>query len=1123
MCYFRSKLQPIIVSFSPFRRIFSFNSQILADAAVMLPYMSEHEHGKISRLASILLLGFLLPRSTGNDFFVLQNISSRTRLTQLQAAGSQTSELTPSSNEAMGEYLIQIPLPERLASIPHKYCSDNFGELDSIVEEHVDAALCSFVKRALAPLLSTRPAHTQQVDLLHVIAMAIHPHPSEQPLRATVGELEDAESEIWSETQLLMSSLVPHNFHVNYRHRLLLVKLVAENLVLPSFNEEQAAIDAPLFEGALPHLRASLYAFGMAAMNLHDSHWSQCGMVSIAAQTGMHVVVREEWGRLLNRLMDDRTDYKCCHASSGRPCLSFMTESAASFCPHRARGRLLEVFLTRYSRARHFADSEFLQHALGSLTDAIEFKLDCWTRAEEEDIDEEKPDEGQNKAVAEQPNKMEKQEGTDETAGVEGESMGIDDSKGPLENTTADCERAKDKKRKVEDAHTTNEPPCVLASLLVAAKPLFYFSPAMAHHGGKDEDENEDSQHRDMLLSCSIQLLHHWNDDIALEASKLLVLFFSYGPENIVNDYAKALFSSVKVAVTNAVGCARKEASPVFAIDGLVATISRKSTALGEAILKLLLSLNVGRSLASKNLVARLMAVVVTASPLTATAHIKSIVELLQQNNTTQEVKSNLLAALLASRLAHFFDNNVDETKALVEKTIADEGSGWDLYLLGRQALVTGNFGAAEAIYDKLTLISTSESTFMWLLVLQRIASAEVFLLSNGAKGIPNGTTQLRSASSSLFSMPIFMGAIKADFTFQTRMLMLRLDFLDIVCAIRQLTSEMRLTNEGPKKFTRPSLHLKSTVKLLNVLGAKYLSVYRQYGLFICQQSRTAIRTLHALCRFVSSAARSTFIDELPEASADSFQLNAIQALTQPKGDASHPLVILMNRLDSQILKDMSGAVEPKIRAAAMLQVIDGVLKVPAPFPRAFLRTKPVPRAKYRLFLDSEIYDDHGEFDDDLDEEIEVSAGTLVTFYVSGLLPDSLVERANLPFYIILLWYTVTFQPSPSKESNDTEQEKQDDDNNAPSTTSESRSLASSYNLVTNGGYASPPPTAAVSLSPSGRFFTKVDCETIMNEAGLYTINTRLGCRDIRGGEWELPVDEAIQHSIPIRVVSSRS
>ena len=50
-------------------------------------------------------------------------------------------------------------------------------------------------------IMNKRPAHTRQVDILHVITMAIHPHPQEQAIRETVAELEGGDDEDYSRDQ----------------------------------------------------------------------------------------------------------------------------------------------------------------------------------------------------------------------------------------------------------------------------------------------------------------------------------------------------------------------------------------------------------------------------------------------------------------------------------------------------------------------------------------------------------------------------------------------------------------------------------------------------------------------------------------------------------------------------------------------------------------------------------------------------------------------------------------------------------------------------------------------------------------------------------------------------------
>ena len=269
--------------------------------------MTRQEHGHVSKLTSILLLGFLLPHSTGNEFFLLQDLSSnksnRSSSSALQTAGAQTSE------ESIQDYILNMSLEERLESTLHKFPPNEFGEFNSVVHEQLDLVFRSFLTNALGPFLSGRPAHTQIVDLIHVLAMAIHPQPSDQPIGQTADELEQLESTEWNAAKLLMMNPIAHNFQINYSHRLLIVRIVSDCLMVPEYNKIKSSNDAPLFEGALPHLRASLYAFGMAAMSPYDSHWAQCGLVSIAVQSGIDYVIKEEWGRLLHRLVDDQTKY----------------------------------------------------------------------------------------------------------------------------------------------------------------------------------------------------------------------------------------------------------------------------------------------------------------------------------------------------------------------------------------------------------------------------------------------------------------------------------------------------------------------------------------------------------------------------------------------------------------------------------------------------------------------------------------------------------------------------------------------------------------------------------------------------------------------------------------------
>lgn len=1101
--------------------VFFLLEQILSEASSLLSVMTDKEHGQVMRLASILLLGFLLPQSTGNEFFLLQNVSStenymswsRQHPSNSVATSENASSETSNNNNlsrALSEYVLSMPLAERLESIPHQFYPTDFGEIDSLVDTHFDAALSSFIERGLSSLLCGRPLHTSEVDLLHVIAMAIHPSPSEQPIRATAKELEEKGSKVWEEAKLKMVSLHPHNFCLNYRHRKLLVKLVVEHLIIPEANSDRitsssvangsSSIHSPLFEGALPHLRASLYAFGMAAQSPLDMHWSQCGLISIAVQSGEKVVVHEEWGRLLNRLMDDRTHYSCtnsCTRGNRRPqrhTLSLMTakEDATSFCPHCARGQLLELFISRFSESRQYADHDFLQYTMSSLADAIEFKVDDWTQANEEDDPDEHPssskggDEKLPEADADAEVAMKVDTGDQQTESTENPHQHDDNEP---------------KNSKEIQVHTTSEPPCVLASLLVAARPIFYF--LLPHtkdvDSGTSEEETEDSQRRDMLVSCGIQLLHHWNEDIALEASQLLVLSFCYGPTEMMKDYGGAVFESTKLAISQALKKGSK--CNVAPVEILIAALSTKEPKFGEVMLELLLSLD-STTTEDALIINRLIAAVAMACPTAAHRQRHSLLKRMSKPGTPVTVQAHLIAGLLACRRAHFFNKGNDDIKECLEGFLSSEGGGWSSYMLARQSLVSGSFDAAELLYKELALVSTSEQSFLWLSTLQKVAGAESTLLCDGTLGIPSATMKLRSANVALHNLPSLSRFPNVSFAFQKRLLQLRLDFLELVGAIRQLASEMRLANVGPKKYTRPRLHLRNAVKALEVLSIRYLTLYRRYGLFTCQQSRTTLRTLHTMCRFVASAVRYAFHDELQDASVGNHREH--RALILPKGDANHPLSVLMIHMEAAVLKNLSNSLEAKIRAAALLQVFDGVLKIPIPFPRTFIGAKSLHSASLQVSVDFEFYEDG---DDYVDEDVELAPGNSITFCASGTIPEALVQQARIPFYVVLLWYTITFRAAVKESGGD--------DNDALNDKAVENSSQSSAARTLNGG-AEP---TAVSLPPSGCFSMKIESDALL-EAGLYSIEARLGCRDVRGGEWEFPSLEGTT-SFTVRVSSS--
>lgn len=163
----------------------------------------------------------------------------------------------------------------------------------------LEASFMAFITKGLAPFLAGRPAHREETDLIHLLAMAISPQPSVDAC---------TEKPSSQRAKGLMQSLHAHYFQIQYKDRLRLVHLIVQHLVLPEQEDTvlSAELDSALMDGAVLHLRASLHAFSLGAMSPRDAHWAYSGLVNIAIQTGQCVV--EKWDTLLRRTIQSNLD-----------------------------------------------------------------------------------------------------------------------------------------------------------------------------------------------------------------------------------------------------------------------------------------------------------------------------------------------------------------------------------------------------------------------------------------------------------------------------------------------------------------------------------------------------------------------------------------------------------------------------------------------------------------------------------------------------------------------------------------------------------------------------------------------------------------------------------------------
>lgn len=1034
--------------------------ELVMRATELLPFMTENDHGEVSQLISVLLLGFLLPHSTGNEYFLMQNVPELRK--RDQEAEPQT------IRQGVMNYILHMDLEERLESTCRHHAAFEFGEFNTLTDSNWEVAFDAFVNEGLAPFLSSREAHLQQVDLLHILAMAIHPQPSESFIPDTVSSLEG--KHFWEVARKLMKNRHAHSFHANYSHRLKMVKLIVKDLVIPAYDPEMPMVDFPLFDGALPHLRAALHAFAVNAVSIEDAYLARSALVTVAIQSRTDAAMKEEWEFLINRMVDDRTRYpgcKSCPRILEEAPLGFFRKGIqrggdnSSFCPHAGRGQHLADFLIRTCEARRQGNVQFLNEAFSSLTDAIEWQTHCWKQ----------PDDAE-----------------------------------PSES---------------------EETPSMLASLLFAAKQAFYFLlPEEEKKEGKgDQDDNSDAMmRRDELLACATQLCHHVEPNIACQAAELVSLAYAYASKRTIEESAQALCLSLRLAIANLIqkeagksDLAKLESERLkSSLQRVISAASRRSPSFALSFLNLLLQQSditaseaadsadkdgdvlmkdttdkEGSATSStEHLMLQLIASIALANPVVAGKKMDAMVKLLKKLKK-EASRIQVTAALMATRQARFFlsDKDPGQTALLGSTTQILIADRWNLYQLGRLALRTGNWAAASKCYNQILKSRLSERYFVWITALIKISDSELSLTKHAAMGIPAATTMMRSALSTLVSLNSLDGSHDSDFSFQISCVRLRLDFLDLLAGLRHLIREMRLTGSTPAKRTRSFLHFLNIMRCFDALANRYLFAYRQYGLFSCQQTRTSLRTLFALCRFLARTVRVVFSDAHLGNKKDEKEK---RPPNEPTGDTSCPVTRFMQRLEEGLLHKMNSAIDPVIRAAAMLEVVDGLLLCPVPFPMRFLVVSALPTGTLQLHADPE------EVTND-ENRIDCYPGLSFGFCASGTIPNAVLAKSKLPFTTVLLWHRAGYA-GPLQE--DEQLEKQEDEHMADEKQEEDAAAATklkviprpwNYTLVSTG------------LLRNGNFSVKVECPTIREE-GNYVIEAKLGCRDIRGGEWEIPI-----------------
>jgi hypothetical protein len=629
--------------------------------------------------------------------------------------------------------------------------------------------------------------------------------------------------------------------------------------------------------------------------------------------------------------------------------------------------------------------------------------------------------------------------------------------------------------------------PCLLASLLRNASSLFYLFPL---DGIDDTDEDP----CESLTEASLQLLRHYDLGIAKAAANIIVRSIANRP---LDAHLPLLFETAKIILEGP--------SRYGLLDNIIAVTSHRSSAFGSDILCFLFEMLPHQDMQHQESLLRLVAVVSANAPLAASKKADMLMPLLQLQ-TSEACHSHIIAALLSLRQAQIFVGSNTKVAELICAMLLKSSDRCMKYQMAQHALLTGNYAIASRVYDQLAGSPLAEKHFLWISSLECIARAESSLAVHASKGIPAATTSLRSALSLIQSLQSEFGSPREDYVFQMNYLILRLDFLDLTTVLRQLTREMRLTGSGPKKGTRTSMHLQNTVKSFSALSSRCRKIFRRYGMSCrCGQSISTMKLLRASCLFMAKAAQSVFAEVFVQVSAKS-------SIEQMIAESKTPLASLVRQLDDLVVRTMDVSVDPIVRAAAMLELIDGVLMAPLILPKDFFSPKSRIVASLQLSGGPEEHNDNGS---NSLETIEGYPMVSFSFVCSGHIPATLLEHTRFPCGTLLIWYRIVYKGSLEEDTAAGNTETDETlEIEAFAATSRDRIIERIPDLSKVLPIPAP-------LLANGMFYVLVECLPIADE-GLFTIDVKLGCKDVAGNEWELPTSSSEDcRSIGLRISRS--
>lgn len=1049
--------------------------QLLSDTAHLLPFMTPEDHGIASRLASILLLRFLQPTYCQKDETYKSNFVDSNNNNDSNPSSSEKSDLPIDINyNQMLKKLNACSLSERLENCNRFYSVQrySYGARNDL---HLAKLFRRFLYAGLSSFLSSRPAHPNHTDLIDLLALSISPSisPFQNYISTLVNQINENSS---NSSSISPSSIVdiPSTsysfFQANDADRFLMVDILCNNLVVPDMNLSNFQ-EAPLFVNTIPHLRASVQAFSNRCLTLKHIYSAQKVMTNISIYSQNHSYLLEDTYTLVSYLVDD--GYRCdCSGNNESPTCSKKLKGCFS---SKISVLLQELIMQQSSHNTEPWYEENLRQTTLLLANVMRKEFE------------------------------------------------------------------KSKANKKDRIQLL--PPCKLAGIIDTCTLLFQlqlYDMESTDFTDNDNDENDlgepdakkikgsEAKVDDpltVLIEASIELLSHDSLIVVQSSGSLLEsapLFFGKTNKKLSLSYLKRIFAKCKTTFlyhiskeseVNSVANKEEQSytSIANALQPVFVTLSRQSRKFLSSFLTYILSqLNqkeIERSekfdLFMTSAICECASKLANLSPYCVTKYLHRFLSILSTKSHEKDVSQILATFLSCRRNASNFDGTSSNFHSELLVRVKDS---WLLYKLARHALSTSNFDIAGEIYErKLLTCATAEKSYLWLTVLQQMSTAEDIVAKQGTIGLPEGISMLNSSLThlrSLVSIQTNDVSREISFLFQIGLLSNRIDFFNLCVTVNSLAHEMLLTGSDMSRHTRSGLHVRNLYFCFHALAKRYIRLHRTYGILYCRQTRASLRSLAAMCCFMGKMTSKVF----------SMPILLLSEQSQyPNGDSTSTCVQLMERLYDKVMDLLNENVDNFSRSKVLMEVMNVVLKGPAPFPRGFLAPKMLPIASIRLSADpldisitshsnsertntdnATEENNISESEDTYAEVIEVQPGFSCTIYASGKVPNIYLHDRYSAISQLLSSYTITYD-GPLSDANS-------EDNRSISNASLDEEDDSSFILSNNmneGNFVASP------FFPNGKYLIPIEC-TPMDREGYYIVNVTLSCRDIDGGEWEI-------------------